>query len=153
LSQPSESRALRDWIAERHYTGSAPPGYVLALEFVQSGERVGGMLLGRPAARALDSRLWLELTRMFFVDGTPHSTESQALSLMRRHVRVWGPNIKGLLAYANPAVGHEGTVYLADGWAPFGKTGKHSDAGWRNRPGRRSSPGDTASKLRFVRTP
>ena len=89
--QPGESRELRAWIAERHYLRSAPPGYRVALEVLLAGERIGGLLLGRPAARSLDERLWLELTRAFFVDDTPANVESQGLAMMRRWVRVWMP--------------------------------------------------------------
>lgn len=152
LCQNGEGPALRMWIAEYHYTKSAPPGYVLALEFLSGSERFGGMLWGRPTSRAIDSRLWLELTRMYFVDDTPANTESRGLALARRFIRTWGPNVRGLLAYANPSVGHEGKVYLADGWAPFGRTSSRT-VGWRNRPGRKRSFGDDAPKLRFVRTP
>lgn len=150
--QPTESRELRDWIKARHYTKTAPPGYVLALEFVQNGARVGAMLLGRPTSRGLDPDTWLELTRMFFVDAAPQNTESRALGLMRRHVRIWYPSIRALLAYSDPSVGHVGTVYIADGWACFGRT-RNSNHGWRTRPGRNLPTGPPSRKLRWVRTP
>lgn len=151
--QPSESRELRQWIIERHYLKSAPPGYRVALEFIEGGQRVGGMLLGRPAARMLDQSLWLELTRMYFVDEAPKNTESRALAKMRKWVRVWMPGVKGLLAYSDPGVGHAGTVYLADGWAPFGQTSaRHNQAGWNSREGRRGEE-CYSRKVRWVRTP
>lgn len=149
-AQPSEGRALQAWIGERHYTGCTPPGYGLALEFVAEGERVGGMLLGRPTSRELDPDVWLELTRMFFVDAMPLNTESRGLALMRRHVRVWLPRVRALIAYADPGQGHEGKVYEADGWAAFGRT-QGGGAGFTNRPGRR--PVERTSKVRWVRTP
>lgn len=135
---------------QRHYTRTAPPGYRVALEFVDGKERVGAMLLGRPTSRQLDVELWVELTRMVFVDEAQRNSESQALSMMRRWVRVWMPEVKGLLAYADPSAGHTGTVYRADGWAPFGLTRK-GKIGWRSRPGRRAEI--PSRKLRWVRTP
>lgn len=150
-AQPSESREVQAWIGARHYTGTAPPGYRVALEFVEKRERVGAMLLGRPTSRELDPQEWLELTRMFFLDEAPRNTESRGLAMMRRWVRVWMPQVRGLLAYSDPAVGHEGTVYRADGWAAFGRT-RNSKIGWRNRPGRRLTE-RPSRKLRFVRTP
>jgi len=150
-AQPSESRELREWIMKHHYTRAAPPGYRVALEFVaDGGERAGAMLLGRPTSRELDSRVWLELTRMYFIDAAPKNTESRGLSMMRRWVRVWMPEVKGLLAYSNPSVGHDGTVYRADGWAPFGRT-RSSHAGWMNRPARRAEA--PARKWRWIRSP
>lgn len=151
-AQPSESRELREWIIARHYTRAAPPGYRFALEFVDGRRRVGGMLLGRPSSRELDEDVWLELTRMFFVEDTPKNTESRALGMMRRFVRVWVPGVRGLLAYSDPSVGHVGTVYAADGWACFGRT-RNGTQGWRNRPGRRAAAGPPPRKLRWVRTP
>lgn len=151
--QPSESRELRSWLVERHYLGSAPPGYRVALEFLQDDARIGGMLLGRPSARSLDAKRWLELTRMYFVDVTAPHVESQALSKMRRWVRIWMPEVRGLLAYSDPAAGHRGIVYLADGWAPFGITkARHDQAGWNSRAGRAGENG-YSRKQRWVRTP
>ena len=149
--QPSESRELHAWILERHYLKTCPPGYRFALEFVTGSERVGGMLLGRPGARAIDGTLWCELTRMVFLDAAPPNTESRALALMRRFVRTWAPEVRGLLSYSDAAAGHAGTIYLADGWAPFGTT-RNGDVGWRNRPGR-TATGKPTRKIRWVRTP
>lgn len=149
-AQPSESRAVREWIVARHYSGTAPPGYVFALEFLLRGDLVGAMLVGRPTARALDPDHWLELTRMHFVDQTPLFVESRGLSLMRKHVRTWFPAVRMLIAYSDPSAGHEGKVYEADGWARFGMT-KLDRVGWKSRPGRRA--GSPARKVRWIRTP
>ena len=148
--QPSESREIREWIMKHHYTRSAPPGYRVALEFLEGHDRVGAMLLGRPAARTLDYTRWLELTRMYFVDEAPKNTESRGLAMMRRWVRVWMPEIKALLAYSDPAAGHQGTVYAADNWARFGLT-RNSQIGWRTRPNRRDET--PSRKVRWVRSP
>jgi hypothetical protein len=158
--QPSESRELRQWIIERHYLKSAPPGYRVALEFLNGNDRIGGMLLGRPTSRELDPGFWLELTRMFFLDvqipgpnGFLRNHESWALARMRKWVRVWMPGIRGLISYSDPGVGHAGTVYLADGWAPFGTTkARHDHAGWQSREGRRGEE-SYSRKVRWVRTP
>jgi len=150
-SQPSESRELARWIKERHYSKRTPPGYVLALEFLAGRERIGGMLLGRPGARSLDQDRILELTRMYFVDETPDYVESRGLAMMRKHVRTWLPNIRLVLAYSDPSVGHEGKVYEADGWAPFGRTEHKRGYGWRSRPNRNDDP--VTVKQRWVRTP
>ena len=150
-AQPSESREVSAWIKQRHYLSSCPPGYVVALEFIEGRDRVGAMLLGRPAARAYDADRILELTRMYFVDEMPKNTESCALAMMRKWVRRWLPGIRLLLSYSDPAQGHQGTIYRADGWAPFGQTKHTSGHGWRSRPGRSDDP--VTPKLRWVRTP
>jgi|SRR3990167_2812553 len=149
-AQPSESRALREWIMTYHYLRSAPPGYRVALEFLDGRMRIGAMLLGRPTSRKLDPELWLELTRMYFVDEAPKNTESRALGMMRRWVRVWMPEVRGMIAYSDPGAGHNGVIYLADGWAPMGLSDS-AHASWRTRPQRRYS--EATNKLRWVRSP
>jgi hypothetical protein len=139
-AQPSESREIAAWIKAHHYTKRTPPGYVVALEFLDGRKRIGAMLLGRPGPRKLDADRVLELTRMYFVDEAPTNTESRALAMMRKFVRTWLPNVRLLLAYSDPAAGHTGGVYEADGWAPFGTTGHRKGYGWRSRPSRDEDP-------------
>lgn len=151
-AQPSETRAIMAWIKAHHYTRRTPPGYVAVLEFIGAGNvRLGAMMIGRPSARTLDADKILELTRMYFVDATPANIESHGLAMMRRFVRTWFPGIKLLLSYSDPSQGHGGGVYEADGWAPFGSTGKKSGYGWRSRPNRSDDP--VTPKIRWVRTP
>lgn len=151
-AQPTESRAVAAWIAERHYRGCVPAGYGAALEFLERRERVGAMLLGRPTGPGLDARVWAELTRMYFVDEMPLNTESRGLAQMRAWVRKWWPRIRCLIAYSDPEQGHEGKVYEADGWAPFGFTSSGGN-GWGSRPGRRDEGKPRTRKQRWVRTP
>lgn len=149
--QPSESRARKEWIAERHYLESAPPGFVNVYEFLIRRELVGGAILGRPSAKQYDPDLILEVTRFFFVDDTPPHVESRGLALMRRHVRVWLPSIRLLIAYSDPEQGHEGKIYQADGWCPFGITAGAWGYGWKSRQGRRDQK--VSKKQRWLRTP
>jgi len=149
--QPSEARSTSKWISLHHYLESCPPGFVQVLEFTEGRELVGAMLLGRPAARQYDPDKILQLHRMYFIDDTQHCAESHGLALMRRHIRVWLPQIKLLLSYSDPSVGHEGTVYQADGWAPLGMTDEKWGYGWNSREGRRDQR--VSKKLRWVRTP
>lgn len=149
--QPSESREAADWIKERHYLKSTPPGYVHALEFLDGKTRIGAMLIGRPSSRELDANKILELTRVYFVDEAPKNTESKALAMMRKHIRIWLPLTRLLIAYSDPQQGHTGLIYEADGWAPFGMTKHTSGYGWKSREGRRSE--QCWPKQRWVRTP
>lgn len=142
---------MRQWVIDRHYLKSAPPGFAFVLEFTSDGQRIGAMIFGRPSSRELDAGRLLELTRMYFVDEAPKNTESQGLAKARALIRKWFPQIRLLLAYSDPAQGHKGTVYEADGWAPFGKTKHVSGYGWKSREGRRSE--QCWPKQRWVRTP
>jgi hypothetical protein len=139
------------WIKARHYLRSTPPGFAVVLEFLENGERVGAMQLGRPTSRSLNPDKILELNRMYFVDEMPKNTESAGLAMMRRWVHVWMPRVKLILAYSDPSAGHQGIVYQADNWANFGKT-KRDRTGWATRPGRMQRK-TIEPKLRWVRTP
>jgi hypothetical protein len=150
-AQPSESREVAAWIKERHYLRRTPPGYVHALEFLYRGARVGAMLLGRPSSRAMDPAQILEVTRIYFTDDAPFNIESRSLAMMRKHVRTWLPGIKLLISYSDPSEGHQGKIYEADGWAPFGKTTHKRGYGWRSRPNRAEDP--VTPKQRWLRTP
>ena len=113
-------------------------------------QRRRGRLSDEQCSHLYNSRI-LELTRAYLVDEAPKNSESHALSLMRKHVRTWLPGIRLLLAYSDPAAGHTGGIYEADGWAPFGKTTHKRGCGWRSRPNRSDDP--VSPKLRWVRTP
>lgn len=150
-AQPSESRAVKTWLKAHHYLGSTPPGFVHALEFIEGRELIGAMLPGRPSSKAYDADKVLEVTRVCFVDSAPKNTESQALAMMRKHVRTWLQGVRLLISYSDPAQGHSGTIYEADGWCPFGMTTSKSGYGWRSRPNRKNDP--VTPKQRWVRTP
>ena len=149
--QPSETREVLQWIKDHHYLRSTPPGFVFILEFLEGRNRIGAMQVGRPTSRKIDAERIFELTRMYFVDQAPANTESAALAMLRRFVRRWFQGIRLLLAYSDPAQGHRGTIYEADGWAPFGRTAPSHGCGWKSREGRRDEC--VGSKLRWVRTP
>lgn len=149
--QPSEARATSKWIAAGHYLQSCPPGFIHVLEFLQGRDLVGAMLLGRPCAKQYEADRVLQLHRVYFIDDTPTNTESRALGLMRKHVRIWLPSIRLLLSYSDPEQGHQGTIYEADGWCKFGMTTEHWGYGWKSREGRRDQR--LSKKQRWVRTP
>ncbi len=150
-AQPCETRKLKDWIAANHYLQSAPPGFVHLYEFIEGKELIGGMILGRPSAKQYNPDKILQLHRVFFIDDTAPNVESQGLSMMRRMVRVWIPQIRGLLSYSDPSIGHEGTIYEADMWCPLGLTDEHWGYGWKSREGRRDQR--VSRKMRWFRTP
>lgn len=150
-AQPSETRDLKDWIAANHYLQNCPPGFIHLYEFSEGRDVIGGMLIGRPSAKQYDPDKILQLHRMFFVDETAPNVESQGLAMMRKHIRTWIPQIRGLLSYSDPEVGHAGTVYEADMWCPLGLTDETWGYGWKSRGGRRDQR--CSRKVRWFRTP
>lgn len=95
----------------------------------------------------------IQLYRVFFVDETDHCIESQALAMARKHIRTWLPHIRLVLSYSDPSVGHEGTIYDADGWCELGKTKERNDYGFQTHKGRNRTKKHVTPKIRWVRTP
>lgn len=143
---------LDRWIAEHHYLKSTPAGAVLRLEFIEddNGKRIGGMMWGRPTAPKSDQKNLLQLTRMYFVDDTPHCAESHALSMARKYIRKHYPQIKGLITFASTGHQHEGIIYQADGWFEISRS-KSPAGSWENRNGRIDR--DLSIKIKYCRTP
>lgn len=110
------------WISERHYLGRTPPGARLRLAFFHEGVCVGGMLWGRPTARAYDQFHMLELTRMYLDDICPRNSESRCIGLATKLIRKLFPEVHTLISYSDPAYGHTGTIYRAAGWQINGET-------------------------------
>lgn len=152
--QPAETQSAKRWVAAHHYLKSAPPGFGFILEFYERGELIGAHIWGRPQANLMyDPDYVLQLYRVFFVDDTSHCVESQSLAMARKHIRVWCPRIRLVLSYSDPSVGHEGTIYDADGWCPLGPTRERNDYGFQTHKGRERTKKHICSKMRWVRTP
>lgn len=135
----------RSVIAEQHYLGCAPPGGRLFLGILGGGRMVGALMLGRPVARREDQEATLELTRMVLLAGCGRNSESRVLGVLPRLIRARFPEVRRLIAYADPARGHTGTIYAAAGWRRVGATRAGSWA--RSRRGRRAGP--PSSKVKW----
>lgn len=137
------------WIAENHYLHTVPAGAKIRMRFVDdNGKTIDAMMWGRNPSPKSDQDSQLCLTRMYFIDDTERCVESHALSMARKHIRKYYPQIKGVVAYSSSGAGHEGVVYLADGWFIVSTT-KNGCRDMRN--GRKNV--DTSSKIKWVRTP
>ena len=147
----SHSTDTDKWIAENHYLHSTPAGAVIRMDFLDNDRRIGAMMWGRPDAPQADQAQLLELTRMYFVDDTEHCAESHALSMARKYIRKHHPQIKGLIAYSSTGAGHEGTIYIADGWFVVSRSKERKGNGWASRDGRINR--DPSAKIKLSRSP
>ena len=153
-AQPSETQATKQWVAANHYLQCAPPGFGFILEFYERGYLVGAHIWGRPqAVRMYNADKVLQLYRVFFCDETERCVESQALAMARKHIRIWIPQMRLVLSYSDPSVGHEGTIYEADGWCDLGLTRERNDYGFQTHKGRERTKQHVTPKVRWVRTP
>ena len=161
--QEEHTETIDNWIKERHYLRSVPPGARLRLAFYDDIARtaykpykiiveerlIGAMMWGRPSARLLNQETILELTRMFFIDDTEHCIESKALAMARKYIRKRLPKIRGLLAYSSTGENHKGIIYSADNWFQFGIGKGHN---WNSKSRTRKNI-DNSDKIRWLRSP
>ena len=118
-------RLARDLLVRYHYLHSLSGGTCLAF-----GVFVGNRLLGALTLGAGPSNAYalvqgavpddcLTLTRLWLSDELPGNSESRVLGLvlgyLRRHT-----SLKFLVSYADPAQGHQGTIYQATNWVYTG---------------------------------
>lgn len=100
----------------RHHPPVQGHKFSLALASVASGEIVGVAIIGRPVARALDTGLSLEVTRLA-TDGTLHAC-SALYAAAWRATRALGYNRLGTYILAS----EPGTTLRAAGWRLVGQT-------------------------------
>jgi len=119
--QPIPIAIARVPVERHHYLHSFPGGTRLCVGVFTPAGLQGVVVLGvgpRMAHRLVQgaqSNDGLTLTRLWLADALPHNSESwvigQTVHFLRRHTP-----IKFLLSYADPAVGHVGTIYQATNW-------------------------------------
>lgn len=78
-------------------------------------------LWGRPVARTICGKGWLELRRMAIAKDAPKNTASRMLGIMARDIRKIRPDICKLISYQDTAR-HKGTIYKAAGWSPVDRS-------------------------------
>lgn len=135
-------RPAQAFVTLVHRTHVASLGAVFCLEVCdEGGNRRGVAMVGRPVSRHLQSRGFLEVTRVA-TDGCPNAC-SALYGAARREARARGAT--GLVTYT--LVWEPGISLRAAGWLLDGVTVVRG-VGWANRGGR--SAGLRVAKLRWV---
>lgn len=117
---------VAEWIAERHYSGTAPRANKFFFELIDpEGKRRGVILYGLPSRLQAREKYqgYLELTRLWIDDECPKNSESFLIGRSLRWLKK-NTDLTGVISYADPNVGHLGTVYLASNFKLDGTTGK-----------------------------
>jgi hypothetical protein len=92
-----------------------------------SGRNTSKSLTGKPNAV-------LELARLWAPDGHEPNLLTRALSAAVRKIRTEFPQYEILVAYSDPAAGHNGGVYKAANWIQIGETdGRQRLNGYQSR--------------------
>ena len=109
------------FIASHHYLGTFPGGTHLALGAFLGHRLVGVMTLGvgpGQVYRLVEGAVptdCLVLTRFCLVDELPTNSESRILGIVLRALKK-ETGVKFIVAYADSAQGHVGTIYQASNW-------------------------------------
>lgn len=113
-----------DWMIRRHYLHKWPGVVVAILALCRDDEPVGCIVFALPPAATYKryGGLTWELARLWVDDSEPTNTESWFIARAVRWVKANRPDVWALVSYADPSVGHLGTVYRAANWMADGRT-------------------------------
>ena len=113
-----------DSFIKTHYIGKWPGVCVLILRMTHKDKGCGGIVFALPpreTAKRYGGVTW-ELARLWIEDKVPGNAESWLIAQAVRHIRKHRPEVQTLVSYADPSVGHRGTIYKAANWKPDGCT-------------------------------
>jgi hypothetical protein len=122
-----------------HYTGSLTKGRH-CFGLFRKGALVGAAVYGQPSGRGVAASMWeggderntLELLRLFVMDGTGKNAETW---FMARCHRMLPAEVKLLVAYSAPGVGHHGGCYQAGNWLFLGQSKSGQNYYYRDAAG------------------
>ncbi len=101
-------RRVNHILAEHHYLGATRRGIAWSDEY-------GVIVLASPTGRRLPTE-WLEISRWCIVSGATNAGTRQWGGLLG-WLRAWSGSPTTVVSYSDPAVGHDGALYRACGWA------------------------------------
>ena len=116
-----KSRSRIDWMISEHYLHRWPGVVVAMYALTWDGRDVGCMVFALPPKQTemrYGSKVW-ELARLWVSDEMPKNTESWFIGITTRLVL---RRVPMLVSYADPSVGHAGTIYKATNWRCDGMT-------------------------------
>jgi len=109
---------------QEHYLKKRPAIVLLCLRMVVRNFPVGAIVYSAPPREAnarYGGEVW-ELARLFIADEIPRNGETFLIGSSVRFIRRHHSNVDFLLSYADPGVGHAGTIYKAANWISDGMT-------------------------------
>lgn len=113
-----------DHLVKSHYLGRWPGVVVLRLGLFDGEEPIGVIVFALPPRetnKRYSATMW-ELARLFIIDDTPKNTETWFIARAIKYIKAHRLDVDGLVSYADPSVGHSGTIYRAGNWIQDGMT-------------------------------
>jgi len=126
--QPIPFIAAKNLIEKHHYLHSIPGGTKLTFGALTSGKLLGAITFGvgpHNAYKLVEGAVrndCLALTRLWLSDELPTNSESRIIAICLRALRK-NTQVKFIVSYADPTLGHVGTIYQASGWTYTGLSG------------------------------
>ena len=144
---PVTWQQAKAFIAEHHRHSEAPQGWKFGRGLRSGGELVGVLTAGRPVARNLDPRVWLEVTRVCIKDLHPHQLAWNGCSMLYSYAlrQAQERGFRHVISYTHL---HEaGTSLIAAGFAEAGIT---SGGSWHRDSRPRPNAPQTCKKRRWT---
>ena len=113
-----------DAFIKAHYLAKRPAIVLLCLVAECGGQPIGCIVYSAPpreADKRYGGKVW-ELSRLYLLDEIPRNAESWLIGQSVKYIKRHHKEVKYLLSYADPSVGHTGTIYRAANWRPDGRT-------------------------------
>ena len=113
-----------DRFIRAHYLKKRPAVTVLTLVVDVDGIASGAVVFSLPpreTERRYGVKVW-ELARLYLIDGLPKNAETWVIGAAIRYIKKHHRDVGALVSYADPSVGHQGTIYKASNWASDGRT-------------------------------
>jgi hypothetical protein len=120
------AKDLASMMTTRHYLHTMPNGAVACFGVFLDSELVGGVVFtmgarhGHYLLAGSNSSDVVTLARLYLDDEIPKNAESRVLGIVTREMRR-RHGARALLSYADPTVGHTGTIYKAAGSTYMGR--------------------------------
>ena len=112
------------FVKNAHYLKKRPAIVLLCMVAKRNGYPIGCIVYSAPP-REVDKRYggktW-ELARVYLLDHIPSNAESWMISKSVKHIKRYHKDVRHLLSYADPSVGHSGVIYRASNWRHDGMT-------------------------------
>ncbi len=118
------SKAEADPCIRAHYLGKWPGVVTLRLGLFREEQLLGVIIYALPpreSSKRYGGMTW-ELARLWLDDAVPKNAETFLISRSARYIRRERPDVVALVSYADPSVGHSGTIYRAANWKDDGRT-------------------------------
>lgn len=121
----------KDFIRKHHYSRSCHNG-PMCWGLFEQGSLIGVLAFATPNSENVRRSVFgpgresevTELHRLVVLDGTPTNTESWFIARAIEGLRVYRPQYRAVLSFADGTEGHVGTIYQASNALYLGTTGR-----------------------------